>query len=730
MHSHTRLGQTRQPGSKPRRKTVGSSPEVLSAQTPRPARNVDCSCGGGCPTCQAKNLVIQPKLKLGQANDRYEQEADQVAERVMRMPEPEIQRQAEPEEEEEEAEPEKEEEELLQAKPVAGADTGLLQRQPEEEEEEELLQAKPVADADTGLLQRQPDPEEEEEEDEELVQAKPIADADASLLQRQPEEEEEEELLQPKTGNGKNPPLRADTANAIHSLRGGGQALDSATRSFMEPRFGRDFSQVRVHTGNRAAELAQSINARAFTIGRDVVMGAEGYSSASGRKLLAHELTHVVQQSPENLVRRKRRFGSKSPLSISRVSRRRLQRSEAVFVSTHGRRNYMRLGIRFHQQQGFPAAQRVSSVEEMLEHMATMRRPINRIRLLTHAIPEGIFLPLLRGGGSTLFQQDMSLSRRFELQQELGTSHPTVRRGPRGRRRYVVVNTNHHLMPRNWVGYTWQYLYNNSTPVHHNLISSIRLTRRPNPMTEMHNFFWWVIDRTMLQMRARRGRRRRMAYIFPMSRRRRREMQASLDTNVSLFRNRVIAGPYSTGIPLDVARRAPPVTRAAIPAATVQQLETAIADGARAVFAQRRQVAGVRYSFPNRRYRSIQGALRRGTYARNLLRVKYLIANGGAIEIRGCRIGQNRPWLETFRDFLGHGQGANRSRPHVSAPKLRHVYRQRGRVVRRRGRRGRRTVWGPVTEHMELVVRRGRRRRTILIGPNDPRFAANIEHAR
>jgi hypothetical protein len=67
----------------------------------------------------------------------------------------------------------------------------------------------------------------------------------------------------------------------------------------MEPRFGRDFSQVRIHSGNRAADLARSINARAFTVGRDVVFGEGQYTPASrsGKFLLAHELTHVVQQT-------------------------------------------------------------------------------------------------------------------------------------------------------------------------------------------------------------------------------------------------------------------------------------------------------------------------------------------------------------------------------------------------------------------------------------------------
>lgn len=82
-------------------------------------------------------------------------------------------------------------------------------------------------------------------------------------------------------------------------LHSPGQPLDAATRAFMEPLFGQDFSQVRVHTGLKAAESARAVNALAYTVGREVVFGAEQYNlqNSAGRKLIAHELTHVVQQS-------------------------------------------------------------------------------------------------------------------------------------------------------------------------------------------------------------------------------------------------------------------------------------------------------------------------------------------------------------------------------------------------------------------------------------------------
>jgi hypothetical protein len=87
-------------------------------------------------------------------------------------------------------------------------------------------------------------------------------------------------------------------AGAQDVLRSPGQSLDSATRAFFEPRFGHDFGRVRVHADAGAADAARAVNARAYTAGRDIVFGAGEYApqATQGRRLLAHELAHVVQQ--------------------------------------------------------------------------------------------------------------------------------------------------------------------------------------------------------------------------------------------------------------------------------------------------------------------------------------------------------------------------------------------------------------------------------------------------
>jgi|GEM_PF-1479415 len=99
---------------------------------------------------------------------------------------------------------------------------------------------------------------------------------------------------------------RSEVPGIVHQVLGSpGQPLDPQTRAFMEPRFGHDFSKVRVHTDERANQSASSVNALAYTVGQHVVFNAGQFAPASsaGRTLLAHELTHVVQQASGGLQR-------------------------------------------------------------------------------------------------------------------------------------------------------------------------------------------------------------------------------------------------------------------------------------------------------------------------------------------------------------------------------------------------------------------------------------------
>ena len=164
---------------------------------------------------------FQAKLAISQPDDPYEQEADQVAEQVMRMPDPAAQ---------------------VQRKCAFGGIAG------------------PAGECEACAARR-------------------IA------LQRRSID---------STSESSAPPIVNEVLKSES-----GTSLDSATRSFMESRFGYDFSQVQVHTDAQASRSAQSVNALAYTVGSNVVFREGQYTpgTTEGKRLLAHELTHVVQQS-------------------------------------------------------------------------------------------------------------------------------------------------------------------------------------------------------------------------------------------------------------------------------------------------------------------------------------------------------------------------------------------------------------------------------------------------
>lgn len=144
----------------------------------------------------------------------------------------------------------------------------------------------------------------------------------------------------------------------IESIKGGGKPLSPSTRSYFEPRFGRDFSDVRVHTGQQADKAARSINAEAFTHGTDVVFRSGAYDPDSdrGRGLIAHELAHVVQQGAAALVREShgKKSGDIPPLvkNINRTSEGLRSVQRQVTKGTGGQQSATRKSEEGSQQRG------------------------------------------------------------------------------------------------------------------------------------------------------------------------------------------------------------------------------------------------------------------------------------------------------------------------------------------------------------------------------------------
>ena len=128
-------------------------------------------------------------------------------------------------------------------------------------------------------------------------------------------DEDEKKVLQAKNLPGQVPLTQGhDVPHAVHDLlRSNGQPLDPATRAFMEERFGHDFSRVRVHSGETAEQSARDMSALAYTMGHNIVFGTGRFAPGTheGRRLIAHELMHVVQQSS---------FGQVKPTFLDRPS--------------------------------------------------------------------------------------------------------------------------------------------------------------------------------------------------------------------------------------------------------------------------------------------------------------------------------------------------------------------------------------------------------------------------
>ncbi len=246
---------------------------------------------------QRTGTTIQAKMTVGAANDAYEQEADHVASQVMAKRS--IQRESEEEELQmkriqRESEGGEAEEEELQMKRI-----DVVQRVEEEEplqakridvvqrvEEEEPLQAKRI-----DVVQRV--------EEEEPLQAKRI-----DVVQRVEEEEplqakriqrKDDEMPVDKSGSFE---ASGDVESRISAKSGSGQTIPDVNREMFESSMGRDFSGVNVHTDSESDSLNKELGARAFTTGSDIFFRQGEYNpgSSGGQELLAHELTHVVQQ--------------------------------------------------------------------------------------------------------------------------------------------------------------------------------------------------------------------------------------------------------------------------------------------------------------------------------------------------------------------------------------------------------------------------------------------------
>jgi hypothetical protein len=261
----------------------------------------------------AKIRIFQPKLMISQPGDEYEQEADKVADQVMRMPD--------------------------------SSDSVI----PIEATKHEGIDRKCTAC----------EMKDEEDEEDLNINRKPL---DVSDLE-----------------------ANDQVTNEINNVRSSdGSSLESSTKEFMESRFGYDFSNVRIYADERAARSAQLVNAIAYTAGNDVVFGQGQYQpyTLEGRRLLAHELTHVVQQrtatmSSSNVQR--------TPDEKPKPPEEKQKRSDVVVLGE---------GVEGGEELAKvlkPGAKKINanSIDKAVEELKKINEPIGILYFITHSLPNG-----------------------------------------------------------------------------------------------------------------------------------------------------------------------------------------------------------------------------------------------------------------------------------------------------------------------------------------------------
>lgn len=206
-------------------------------------------------------------------------------------------------------------------------------------------------------------------------------------------------------------------ADPGHATRGAGRPLPAGLRARFETALAADLSRVRVHTDVAASTAASALGARAFTLGHDMVFRAGEYrpGTATGDWLLGHELAHVAQLRPgsasdgrERVESDARRSATAALLGLPAAPQRRHDGTrvhrfgapekvpDLTYISNQGGAGYLNQAVAYHNAWGIPST-RVSSLEEVVNHLAGGQGQVGRVRLVTHAAAIGPMLSLFRG---------------------------------------------------------------------------------------------------------------------------------------------------------------------------------------------------------------------------------------------------------------------------------------------------------------------------------------------
>jgi len=263
--------------------------------------------------------TIQAKMEVGPVNDVHEQEADRVAREVVR-------RTSSPQAVQENGTTE------MQRQPLAAQISGVQRA----EEDELEMKREPIQRAEEDELEMKREPIQRAEEDELEMKRETVqrAEGDELEMKREPIQRAEEDELEMK--REVDPSYRDGGAldggieHSIRRAKGGGQSLEPGLQRQMESGFGASFGGVRIHRDAMADKLTRSVQAKAFTAGKDIFFKRGEYNpgSSAGKELLAHELTHTVQQGAAGVKQKSR--GDSVQRALTKRAKRAFAKAEEV----------------------------------------------------------------------------------------------------------------------------------------------------------------------------------------------------------------------------------------------------------------------------------------------------------------------------------------------------------------------------------------------------------------
>lgn len=419
-----------------------------------------------------------------------------------------------------------------------------------------------------------------------------------------------------------------------------------------------------VHTDPQAAATAQSMNAIAFTVRNHIYIppGLDTPHTLLGRQILAHETAHAHQwqngqtsQEPswsqtqlEAEAERVAYLAARGfVLPVQGIYRGNQPLLHPIFISTHGRRGFLQNARNFYLRWGYGSPTSVSSIEEILEHLAGDTQPLDKVTIVSHAVPDNINISFLRGGPGFVLQSDWAVDTPRE-----------------------VAALAQHVMGEEFLREVHEALQADQDAEREMAL----LSRRWLTDSIVKQYLWWLVDTWAVnQLQVSRRRRRERTQVAALA-------AARLNT----YRDILSVGMAVVG-GLPSAQRQFSFTR------FERLFNQVMARRYQNIDIQGLSLASARRTIQSRDNRLVDRiftdlATGRSNFFQNLERVRARLSPQSHIEVQGCRVGRNRSYLQAMSQFF---DGAL-----VTAPNWFQIFGHMGFTqMRREGDRDFRSLW-------------------------------------